>query len=497
MNTIKQIILLFFILSLVDLNGQGIIIDHTTLDLSQIPPSVIDDIQQNVKWQYAHTSHGGQLTCGLEQLEATNPDLDVEIGDMVMPQLPGSLCIYDGIVGFNAPGLCCQYVTSEGYWEGPGALENVENTFSYTPEINVSGWMWCNELDTYNAERIDEYLSVMEFYEQLYPDVTFIYFTGNAQVDGPDGRNRYLRCKQIREYCIANNKILYDFEDIDSWYNGEFSYYLYDGDTVPIQHSAYSGDDCGHVNLLSATQKGRAVWWTMARIRGWQPVSGSSLNIKVFLQGEFDGSNMATTLNSKGYLPLNQPYNFLPLNYTGQESVTSIPNPDIVDWILLEFRDASSAVSATSSTAIGRQAAFLLNNGEVVDLDGYSSLPFNYDVNHDLFVVLWHRNHIGIMSSLPLNKINNVYQYDFSTGADKVYNGSNSYMELIPGIWGMIGGDWNTNGVINGYDKLKWKPASGNKGYNSSDYNLNGIIDNHDKNEIWFDNYGKISSIPY
>ena len=496
MNTIKQLILLFFILSIVELSGQGIIINHNSLDISQIPSSVIDDIQQNIKWQYAHTSHGGQLTCGLEQLEAANPDLDIEIGDMVMPQMPGSLCIYDGIVGFGAPGLCCQYVTSEGYWEGPGALVNVENTFNSTPEINVSGWMWCGELDTYNEERIQEYLTVVSLYEQMYPNITFIYFTGNAQVDGPDGYNRYLRSKQIREYCIANNKILYDFEDIDSWYNGEFSYYLYNGDTVPIQHSAYSGDDCGHVNLLSATQKGKAVWWTMAKIRGWQQVSSTSLNLKVFLQGEFQGSNMAATLNSKSFLPLNQPYNFSPIFYTGIESVTSIPNPYIVDWILLEYRDAATAAMATSSTSLGRKAAFLLNNGQVVDLDGISSLPFDYEVNQNLFVVLWHRNHIGIMSSVPLSKINNEYQYDFSTGVDKVYNGSNNYKELIPGIWGMIGGDWNTNGVINGYDKLKWKQVSGINGYSSSDYNLNGMIDNKDKNEIWIGNYGKITSIP-
>lgn len=105
MNTIKQLILLFFILSIVELSGQGIIINHNSLDISQIPSSVIDDIQQNIKWQYAHTSHGGQLTCGLEQLEAANPDFDIEIGDMVMPQMPGSLCIYDGIVGFGAPGI--------------------------------------------------------------------------------------------------------------------------------------------------------------------------------------------------------------------------------------------------------------------------------------------------------------------------------------------------------------------------------------------------------
>ncbi|MCD4735297.1 MAG: hypothetical protein K8R53_04595, partial [Bacteroidales bacterium] len=41
---------------------QGIIIDHTCEELSNIPMSWIDSVQEKQKWHYAHTSHGGQLT---------------------------------------------------------------------------------------------------------------------------------------------------------------------------------------------------------------------------------------------------------------------------------------------------------------------------------------------------------------------------------------------------------------------------------------------------
>ena len=63
---------------------------------------------------------------------------------------------------------------------------------------------------------------------------------------------------------------------------------------------------------------------------------------------------------------------------------------DIVDWILIDLRDTTSADMATSSTSIGMHAAFLRNDGRVVDLDGNPVLSFaNTMVKNDLFVVVF------------------------------------------------------------------------------------------------------------
>ncbi len=75
---------------------------------------------------------------------------------------------------------------------------------------------------------------------------------------------------------------------------------------------------------------------------------GKLLDLKVFLEGPFYYVQMIPYLNMAGYLPLSQPYNTAPWNYSGIESVSSIPNYNIVDWVLLEFRDATSAEEATS-----------------------------------------------------------------------------------------------------------------------------------------------------
>jgi hypothetical protein len=481
-------------------SAQGILIDHHCTDVNQIPLTVIADIKQNIKFQWAHTSHGEQLFCGLELLETQFPELNVAIGTGAgsygfggyLPQEPGAMCVFDGVVGWDLPGECCTYITHEGFWMENGPSW-VASTFSYNPTLNVTGWIWCDQLDTCSAAFVQEYLSQMEAFELLYPNVTFIYTTGNAQAGWEEGYNRHLRCNEIRNYCAANSKILFDFEDMDCWYNGQMNYYIYNNDTVPVQHSAYNGDDCGHVNNISTLQKGKAVWWMMARIRGWQQDS-PGLNLRVFMEGAFNGSAMQANLNGLADFPLVQPYSVSPWNYNGTESVTAIPF-GVVDWVLLEYRDAPTASAATSSTTIRKQAAFLRNDGNIVGLDGASGLPFNESIINQLFIVVRHRNHLGIMSANPAGFDGSQYSYDFTNSPGKAF-GSNSQKDLGGGYYGMFMGDMDANGTIEQNDLIRWKLESGNHGYYSSDLNLSKQVNNLDKNEYWKANSGKSSQVP-
>ena len=225
------------------------------------------------------------------------------------------------------------------------------------------------------------------------------------------------------------------------------------------------------------------------------PYAGFDLDLKVFLHGPFNGIDMNTNLNS--ILPLSQPYSNSPWFYIGSETTAWIPNPDIVDWILVELRDATDASNATPGTMIGQQAAFLLKDGSVVDLDGTSILSFEHSIIQSLFVVVWHRNHVGVISANPLVRIDDVYSYDFTTDDLQVLGGSLGYKELVPGTWGMAGGDGDANGTVESADKTTiWVPDAGTNGYKVSDFNMDTQIDNKDKNEIWFFNLGKESQIP-
>ncbi|MBM3436129.1 MAG: hypothetical protein FJY07_07965 [Bacteroidetes bacterium] len=225
------------------------------------------------------------------------------------------------------------------------------------------------------------------------------------------------------------------------------------------------------------------------------------VNLKAYLEGPFTGLEMTTNLNSSGIIPLSQPFNSNPMApwyYTGSESVGMIPGSNITDWILVELRQTpGSASEATSATMIARSAGFILKNGSIVSLDGASNLRIAAGIDQNLYVVLWHRNHLGIMSASGLLKTSGIYSWNFSAEAGKVFGGGDAHKELVPGIWGMISGDADGNELIEEPDKITiWEMQSGTSGYKSGDFNLDSEVNNPDKNGEWIPNLGKGSYVP-
>jgi hypothetical protein len=148
---------------------------------------------------------------------------------------------------------------------------------------NMVIWSWCGGVSDNTEQGINTYLTTMDRLEKDYPAVTFIYMTGHLDGSGEDG-NLHKRNNQIRAYCRTNNKVLFDFADIES-YDPDGNYFLdrkandacqYDSgnwadewcDTHPGQCSAVS---CAHSRSLNCDRKGRAVWWMLSRIAGWIP----------------------------------------------------------------------------------------------------------------------------------------------------------------------------------------------------------------------------------
>ena len=135
-------------------------------------------------------------------------------------------------------------------------------------------WCWCGEVDTYTEAQMQAYLDAISLLESEYPNVVFIYRTQHAQTPDWFGYNRYLRNEQVRTFCRNNNKVLYDFADLDCWwYNPvtmewEYSTYEYDGHIVPIEHPNFNGSECYHTTNSSCLQKGKAFWWLVSILEG-------------------------------------------------------------------------------------------------------------------------------------------------------------------------------------------------------------------------------------
>lgn len=245
--------------------------------------------------------------------------------------------------------------------------------------------------------------------------------------------------------------------------------------------------------------------FTNSIIKVWAP--RIKIDLKAYLEGPFDtlSLDMKTDLNSN--IPNDQPFgpnlpyfgNPMPdWYYNGTENVIAIPNPDIVDWVMVELRDATSVAAALPDTEVARQAAFITRTGQIVDLDGSGSLSFPIKPVNNLYAVIWSRNHLGVISANSLSETNGLYTYDFSSGSGQAY-GADSQKELTTGsgIWGLISGDGNGDGIISDSDKTGiWNMQTGNYGYHESDYNMSSQSENTDKNNFWQPNIGSESTIP-
>ncbi|PKP29805.1 MAG: hypothetical protein CVT99_15765 [Bacteroidetes bacterium HGW-Bacteroidetes-16] len=220
-----------------------------------------------------------------------------------------------------------------------------------------------------------------------------------------------------------------------------------------------------------------------------------SIDVHAFLEGPFDGASglMNTTLNDNGHLPLLQPYNISPWYYAGTESVVAIP-ANVVDWVLIELRDAPSPAQASPATTLTGwpKAFFIKSDGSIVGLDGVTSPTIgNPVISDNLYVVIYHRNHIAIMSNTGMIMTGNSYGYDFTSAITQAYGDNAGYKELGAGsgIFGMVAGDADGSGDVSGLDYSAWATDFGNPGYLRSDIDNDGDVSGLDFSK-WATNFG-------
>jgi uncharacterized repeat protein (TIGR01451 family) len=276
--------------------GEAIIVDHISTDITAIPQYWIEEAKRTLHIEYGHTSHGSQLTSGMSGLVsfANGGGLGLSLPNDIFAfnygGTGGALDLREGDMADDC-GYYPQWVNeTRNYLGTPDPSGRGTNH----PEINVIIWSWCGQVNERNEQSmLDTYLLPMTQLEIEYPGITFVYMTGHANGGGEEG-NLHARNQQIRNYCITNNKVLYDFYNIELYDPGGNYYgdkYVDDGCNyesgsgtrnwaIDWQDSHTEGVDwyscgCEHSQALNCNQKAYAAWWLWARIAGW-PGPGES-----------------------------------------------------------------------------------------------------------------------------------------------------------------------------------------------------------------------------
>ena len=237
----------------------AIVADHTVVsEFESIPASIIEDVKANYRLFYGKTSHGTQIIAGMNVLRNENSIYDFNNG-------PGTFN-YDSVVSDLGGENDFHWMTmTRSRLDQPGC------------DRNIVMWSFCGGMSWHTETTLNKLCDSMSLLETEYENVTFIYQTGHLDSTGTSG-NLWQRNDQLRAFCAANNKVLFDFADIES-YDPDGNFYPDESDACGwcTTWCAEPSHDCplcevigcSHSHDFNCYQKGKAFWWLLSTLAGW------------------------------------------------------------------------------------------------------------------------------------------------------------------------------------------------------------------------------------
>ena len=263
-------------------------------------------------------------------------------------------------------------------------------------------------------------------------------------------------------------------------------------DTITVDVSAFAGEVLGlRFELISGgVSVGSVV--TLDDVHFSPTPIGVTFAGRLFLEGPFSGfGTMSTNLTED--IPNRHPFGGPPWSFASDDSVTVVP-VDAVDWVLVELR-----ADTASETAVSRRAGLLDFSGYIRDIDGADSLRFDESPPGQYFVVVYHRNHIPVMSSAKVDLSSGIGGWDFTPSASAAFGAANPTKGLPDGSYGLFACDINADGQIIASDFNEWLTSTklGETGYLMTDCDLDGQVTASDFN-LWLANTkaGAASQVP-
>lgn len=311
-------------------------------------------------------------------------------------------------------------------------------------------------------------------------------------VDGADGIQRYYDIAPANNTGLNATLRLFYF---DHELNG-----VAEVDLAPVR------DNGGSWEYYDATTADASANYVetnnIATFSLWTLAGGAVKILPVaLLQGPYAGSGLMTdNLRNAGLLPTTEPYTGLGYTYTnggGGETVDPAVfnvagNDAIVDWIVLELRDKNNP-----NTVVQSRAALLQRDGDIVGLSGDGPVSFPGAPADDYYLVVRHRNHLGVRSAALVGMSTATTNYDFSSSNAASLGGANGIADLGDGNFGLFAGDFDANGQVQNTDINGMVVTIGTAGYRPGDFDLNGQVQNTDLQLKLIPNLGRGAQFSY
>ncbi len=217
---------------------------------------------------------------------------------------------------------------------------------------------------------------------------------------------------------------------------------------------------------------------------------GVNVRLRAALDGALpSGTVMTDALRAANLLPTTEPYTAAGYAFVGATPGASIApvllsvtgNDAIVDWVVVELRSNTTTISWS-------KPALIQADGDVMDTDGDTYLNFPVPAG-SYYVVLRHRNHLGVMTGLPKALTVDPFTtatVDLRSSSTTTY-GTNARVQKGT-VWCLPAGDATGNGAIkytgSGNDRDPILLAVGSTTpnatvpnvYDRRDTNLDGVI---------------------
>ena len=143
-------------------------------------------------------------------------------------------------------------------------------------QVRVVVWSWCGQQSSNSEAQVQDYLAKMSALEAKYPAVQFVYMTGHLRGAYSEflyetAENQVLQRNNrlVREYCAAHGKWLFDFADIEAYPDDSVMQCSFEGMPVECTWPETPTFDCAHSRAPNCLRKGKAFFWLLARMTGW------------------------------------------------------------------------------------------------------------------------------------------------------------------------------------------------------------------------------------